>query len=475
MEALRSLEPVESYRRRLEERVLSPLLRLGRGYLLLVSLLLAVVGWGAYAYSTQLRHGLIVTGMRDHILWGLYITLFVFFIGISHAGTLISAILRVSKAGWRVPITRMAEFITVVALSVGALFPIIDLGRPDRIHHLVLFGRWQSPILWDVLSITTYLTGSLIYLYLPLIPDLAIARDSIGHLVGPAKRWFFRAFSVGWQNLPEQRRYLLIALGMMMVLIIPVAVSVHTVVSWIFAMTLREPWNNPMFGPFFVAGAIYSGIATIILVMAVLRRAYRLEEYVTPRHFVNLGYMMAALGLIMMYFNAQEFVTVGYKLAGEAEFHFHQLFLGPLAWVFWTYTLVGMVIPGVLILLPWTRNIVGVVVAAFMVDVGMWMERYFIVVGGTRVPLMPYSPATYFPTWVEWSIMAGAVAGFCLVIAVFAKLVPVVSIWEVTEHYEEERVAVPRRLVLATPLEVPAVPADPPSSNPSEGEKGGRR
>ncbi|MBI2878742.1 MAG: polysulfide reductase NrfD, partial [Candidatus Rokubacteria bacterium] len=291
--------PVEAFRRRLEERALAPLTRTGRGYYLLVGGLLLVVAWGLYAYTSQLREGLVVTGMRDRIMWGLYITLFVLFIGISHAGTLISAILRVTNAGWRAPITRMAEFITVVALMVGALMPLVDLGRPDRILNLLLYGRWQSPVVWDLLSITTYLTGSVIYLYLPLIPDLALCRD---RLLPGAPRWrqrFFRVASLGWRGTPRQRRLLGSAIGMMMVLIIPVAVSVHTVVSWIFAMTLREPWDNPMFGAYFVAGAIFSGIAGIILLMALLRKIYRFEEYITARHFVNLGYMLGAFVLIM--------------------------------------------------------------------------------------------------------------------------------------------------------------------------------
>lgn len=448
MEALGSLA---AYRQRLEDSVLSPLTRSGRGYYLLLGFLGAIIAWGLYAYSTQVRDGLIVTGMRDRITWGLYITLFVFFIGISHAGTLISAILRVSKAGWRVPITRMAEFITVVALMVGALMPLIDLGRPDRVHHLFLFGRWQSPIVWDVVAITTYLTGSFIYLYLPLIPDFALASNKIGHLVSKPKRLMFDVLSLGWRGTPDQKRLLNRAIGIMMIIIIPVAVSVHTVVSWIFGMTLREPWNNPMFGAFFVAGAIYSGIGTIIIVMAVLRKVYKLEEYITPRHFINLGYMLAGLALIMMYFNVLEFVTVGYKLEGEEHFHFEQLFTGELAFYFWFYALGGMVLPALIVLFPFTRNIAGMVIASILVDIGMWMERYFIVIGGTRVPTMAYEPPTYFPTWVEWSVMAAGFAGFALIIAVAVKLVPVIAIWEVAEHHEEEKVISRREATLEAP------------------------
>ena len=265
------------WRERLERRGLAPLTGTSRRYWIWIAFLVAVVGWGVFAYATQLEHGLLVTDMRDRISWGLYIASFVFFIGISHAGTLLSAILRASKARWQLSITRMAELITVVALLVGALFPFIDMGRPDRILNLVWYGRWQSPLMWDILAIGTYLAGSTLYLLLPLIPDFALARDRIGPSASRFRRTLFTMAAVGYHDTPAQRRALERAMTVMMIVIIPVAVSVHTVVSWIFAMTLRVPMNTTVFGPFFVAGAIYSGIAAIILLMAVLRRVLHLE------------------------------------------------------------------------------------------------------------------------------------------------------------------------------------------------------
>jgi molybdopterin-containing oxidoreductase family membrane subunit len=374
--------------------------------------------------------------MRDRISWGLYITTFVFFIGISHAGTLISAILRVSQAGWRTPITRMAEFITVVALICGALFVIIDLGRPDRVPNVIIHGRWQSPIIWDVVSITTYLTASVTYLFLPMIPDLALFRDRLTGRVSAWRTWLYRTLAIGWRGNASQWRSLAAAITVAMIVIIPIAVSVHTVVSWIFAMTLRVPWNSSIFGAFFVAGAIFSGIATLIIVMAILRKVYRLEEYITEKHFVYLGYLLAAFTLIMIYGNISEFFTSGYKLEQGEEFHFRQLFLGQFAGFYWYYFVGGLVIPGLLILLPWTRNIWGVVVAALLVDVAMWVERYFIVVAGLRVPLMPYEPSNYAPTWVEWSVMAAGFALFALLITLFIKVFPIIAVWEVAEEQE---------------------------------------
>ena len=434
-------EAAESWQERLEQTALAPITGTSRGYYLWVGFLLMVIAWGVYAYSRQLQDGLIVTGMRDRISWGLYITTFVFFIGISHAGTLISAILRVSQARWRTPVTRMAEFITAVALVCGALFVIIDLGRPDRMLNIILHGRWQSPIIWDVLAITTYLTASLAYLFLPMIPDLALFRDRLTGRVSAWKSWLYRLLAVGWRGNAAQWRSLGAALTVAMILIIPIAVSVHTVVSWIFAMTLRVPWNSTIFGAFFVAGAIFSGVAMLIILMAVLRKVYHLEEYITEKQFVYLGYMLAAFALIMMYGNISEFLVTGYKLEAGEEFHFRQLFLGQFAGLYWFYFLGGLVLPGLLILMPWTRNIPGIVFASVLVVVAMWVERYFIVVAGMQVPLMPYEPASYSPTWVEWSVMTAGFALFALLITLFIKVFPMIAIWEVAEDQERAEIS----------------------------------
>ncbi len=427
---------LSEWQERLEETALAPIRRTGRRFWALVAFLLAVIGWGAYAYSIQIRDGLVVTGMRDRISWGLYIATFVFFIGISHAGTLISAILRVSQARWRTPVTRMAEFITVVALICGASFVIIDLGRPDRVLNVFAYGRWQSPIIWDVLAITTYLTASITYLLIPMIPDLALFRDRLGGGTSRWRGWLYRVLAIGWVGNAPQRRSLGSAIGVLMILIIPIAVSVHTVVSWIFAMTLRVPWDSALFGAFFVAGAIFSGIAILIIVMAILRRAYHLEEYVTEKHFVYLGYIMAAFAAIMIYANISELLVHGYKLREGVEFHFRQLFLAEFAPFFWFYLLGGLVAPIVIVLLPATRNVRGMIVAAILVAVAMWIERYVIVVTGLRVPLMPYEPASYAPTWVEWSLLAAGLALFALLITVFTKVFPIIAVWEVAEDHE---------------------------------------
>ena len=411
--------------------------------------LFAVALWGLFAYTTQLRHGLIVTGLRDQISWGLYITNFVFFIGISHAGTLISAILRVSHAQWRRPITRLAEGITVFAICIGAPMVIIDLGRPDRMLNLFRHGRIQSPILWDVISVSTYLTGCLLYFYIPMIPDMALLAKN--NELPKWRRRLYGVLSVGWIGSSEQWRLLERAIATMAIFIIPLAVSVHTVVSWIFAMTLRPGWNTSIFGPYFVTGAIYSGIAAVILSMYFLRKVFRLGDYIEELHFRNLGLLLTALSLIFLYFNINEYMTVGYKLPGADKALLDRLFEGDFAPYF--KAMLGLTTLGPSLLLVsvlgvkrWKQyTIPGTVTAAAFVVLGAWLERYLIVVPTLSSPFLPAQglPSDwmhYRPTWVEWSITAAAFAAFMLIYTFLSKLFPMVSIWETreTETVEEK-------------------------------------
>lgn len=412
--------------------ILVPLIETGARFYALVAVLLMFVVWGAYGYYIQLTEGLAVTGMRNSVMWGIYITNFVFFIGISHAGTLISAILRVTHAEWRRPITRMAEAITVFALFVGAAMPIIDLGRPDRVLSLILSGRIESPILWDFISIATYLTGSVVYLYLPLIPDIAACRDRL-QASGRMRQRIYSFFSMGWVGSNEQRRLLERAIGIMAIVIIPVAVSVHTVVSWIFGMTLRVGWHSTIFGPYFVVGAIFSGIASIVIAMAIFRRVYHLEPYLKPLHFKYLGAMLLALDLAYLYFTISEYLTMTYGAMTDEVMLLSALYTGPYAGFYWGMIVIGFVTPAFLLGFPKTRTIKWIVVSAVLVNIGMWIKRFIIVVPTLALPQLPLDWGSYLPTWVELSITGGAFAGFILLFMIFSKVFPIVSVWETEE------------------------------------------
>lgn len=414
------------------DALLAPVVRWTPRFIVFAVALGAIVAWGAYAYSVQLQQGLVVTGMRDTVSWGLYISNFVFFIGISHVGALMSAILRLTKAEWRRPVTRMAEAITVCSLFVGASMPIIDLGRPDRLLNVILYGRIQSAVLWDFLSISTYLVGSLLFFYLFLIPDLATLRDRLT-AVGRMRRWLYRKLSLGWTGAPEQRQRLERSIGILTILILPIAISVHTVVSWIFAMTLRVGWNSTIFGPYFVAGALFSGVASVLMAMALFTHFYKLERWITPLHFRNLAYLLLLLDIVYIYFTLNEYLTVSYKSEGTEATLLASLYGGPFSGLFWTIQLGGLVIPAFLLAFRRTRTTLGIVVAATLVNATMWLKRYLIVVSTLATPQMPVGWGSYWPTWVEWSITAAAFAGFVLLFALLSRLVPIVSVWETQE------------------------------------------
>jgi Ni/Fe-hydrogenase subunit HybB-like protein len=376
------------------------------------------------------------------VSWGLYMGNFVFFIGISHAGTLISAILRVTGAEWRRPITRMAEAITVFALVVGASMVIIDMGRPDRVWHVIAHGRLQSPILWDVAAITTYLTGSILYLYVAMIPDLAIlARSAREKGRSSLLTRVYRALSLGFTGTPEQSRRLNRALAVMAVIIIPVAISVHTVVSWIFGMTVRPGWHSTIFGPYFVIGAIFSGTAAIILAMAIFRRAYRLEKYLTHQHFRYLGILLLALTVLYIYFTISEYLTIWYG-GTSTDARLIALLMGwtPYGAAFWGWVVLGLLVPAVLLAIPVRRSLAPLVIASVLINIGMWLKRYLIVVPTMKTPELPAEglglTIQYFPTWIEWAITAGGLAAFVLLFTLFSRVIPILSIWETAEDFE---------------------------------------
>ncbi len=411
--------------------LLKPIEQSGAGFRVATSLLLLVILTGWVLFSRQLLYGMGVTGLNQPVVWGFYIVNFVFFIGISHAGTLISAILRLSKAEWRRPITRMAEVITVVVLAIGAFHPVLDLGRPDRMFNIFTAGRLQSPLLWDVSSISAYFMASTVYLYIPMIPDIALLRDR-----GVWPHWFYTFLAWGWQGTKRQRAVLDRAVTIMMVLVIPIAVSVHTVISYIFAMTLQPGWHSTIFGPYFVVGAIFSGIAALLVVMIVLRRVYHLERYLKLVHFDNLSKLLLVMSLLWFYFTFSEYLTAFFGNEPTEMRVFFYKFSGPYAVFYWGMIACNFVIPALILSFRRTRTIPGILVASCAVVIGMWLERLNIVVPSLANPRLDYPTGFYFPSLVEWGMFAGGIATFILGFVVFARFFPLVSIWEIQEGRE---------------------------------------
>ena len=417
----------------LRDDLLRPLLRTSGGFYLLIAALGTVVLTGAATWIYQVYSGFGMTGINRPIFWAFYITNFVFWIGISHAGTLISAILRLVNATWRRPVTRCAEAITVFALMIGALFPIIHLGRPWLFFWLIpypserqIWPNFRSPLVWDFFAITTYLTGSTLFLLLPMIPDFALVRD---RTAGRRKR-IYGVLALGWQGTTKQWHRLETAMQIMAIAILPVAVSVHTIVSFDFSMAPVPMWHSTIFGPYFVAGAIFSGIAALILAMAALRRFLHLEEYLHPVHFQNLGKLLLLMSLLWAYFVFSERLTIWYGNEPSEMAVFWATQRGSFAPLYWTMVVCNFAIPFPILSFKKTRTIAGCVVASACVLVGMWLERFLIVVPSLGHKYLPYSWGTYRPRPVEIIITISTFAAMTLLYALFSKFVPIISIWE---------------------------------------------
>ena len=392
-----------------------------------------VVVAAACAYGVQVYSGIGVAGIRRPVFWGFYITNFVFWIGLSHAGTLISAILRLANATWRRPVTRCAEVITVFALSIGATFPIIHLGRPWLAFWLFPYpserGIWpniRSPLLWDFFAINTYLLGSVTFLILPMIPDMALIRDRATGL----RKKIYSIVAVGWRGTPKQWHRLESAMQIMAVAVIPVAVSVHSIVSWDFAMAPVPAWHSTIFAPYFVCGAIFSGIAALIIAMALLRKFLHLEDYLLRIHFENLGKLLLVMSLLWFYFVFAERLTVWYGNDPSEMTVFWVTQTGSFSPLFWLMVICNFVIPFPILAIKKLRTITGCVIASIGVVNGMWLERFLIIVPSLSHKYLPYSFGTYRPTWVEITITAGTFCAMVVLYMLFAKTVPIISIWE---------------------------------------------
>ncbi|HET9824569.1 MAG TPA: NrfD/PsrC family molybdoenzyme membrane anchor subunit [Chitinophagaceae bacterium] len=389
---------------------------------------------GAYAYSLQLRKGLVVTNMRDYVSWGIYISNFVFFVAISLVGSLITAVLRLANVQWSTPLTRIAEIIAVAAIVFASIIIVVDMGRPERFVNLFVHGRLQSPIIWDVVVIGTYFFLSLFLLYFPLLPDLKILIRNKDR----SPKWlnrFYRFMGSFWKGTKEQFKISDKAITILCVTIIPVAFAIHTVTSWLFATTYRPGWDSTNFGAYFISGAFLVGAGGVVVAMYVFRKAYRLENYITDYHFERMGRIVVMLALLYFYFNINEYLIPAFKMKKPEEAHLTNLFAGEFAPIFWFAILVGMIIP-IFIMLPRRgRKPLPMFIAGVMVVVGAWFKRYLIVTPTLLHPFLPMDNVPegfrhYFPSWQEWAIAMGSLAGALLVITFFARIFPIVPIHE---------------------------------------------
>ena len=409
-------------------------------WILLVGALGLVVAGAGSAFGFMINQGLGVTGLNRPVFWGFFITNFVFWVGISHAGVMISAILRLSQAEWRRPMTRAAETMTVFALMTAALHPVIHSGRPWRTLYWVFpydFGRgiWsdiRSPLVWDPSAIFTYLTGSILFVFVALIPDLATIRDRTTgwrHMV-------YGALSLGWHGNPRQWRLQAIAGILLSALILPVFVSVHSIVSWDFAVTLVPAWHVTVFAPYFVIGAVHSGVAAVVTLMVIMRKLFHWENYIWEDHFDAIGRLLIVIGLAWFFFFWIDVIYAFWtRETQELEVLHLRMFVPPWSWWFLTFVVTAFVIPVPLWMFRRVRrSFTLMLLTSLSVNIGMWIERFLIIVPGLarKMPLA-FDYASYRPSPVEITIVAGSFGLVAFLLLVFSKFFPLIPIWEQKE------------------------------------------
>jgi len=400
--------------------------------------LTAIMLLGIGAYIIQLRDGLGVTAMRDYISWGLYISSFIFFIATALIGMLISAVLGLIGIKWITPIARIAEMIAVGFALWAGLVIIFDMGRPDRFWHLFVYGRVQSPIVWDVTVVITYVAISILLYLLPLIPDMPFLKKAMSDQA-KWKQKMYHILSFGWVGSEEQYKLIKKLIRVLAVLIIPVALAIHTVTSWLFAMTLRVGWDSTIFGPYYVTGAFVTGGAAVVIAMFIFSTDFRLKNYITHFHFDKMGRLMVLLMLVYFYFNINEFLVPGYKMKLLEKPHLYGLFQGDFALMFWLVQIGGMIIPIILLLFKKMRKPLPSLIIAIAILIGAFFKRYIITIPTLMHPHLPIQNVpgefhTYWPTTFEWSITTMAIAGAVLVITILAKLFPIMPIWEIAHE-----------------------------------------
>ncbi|MBL4560380.1 MAG: polysulfide reductase NrfD [Labilibaculum sp.] len=396
-----------------------------------------------YFYYQQLQHGLGVTGLHDYVSWGIYISNFVFFVATSLIGMLISSVLGLMNVHWVKPLARIAELVAVAFAIVAGLIIITDMGRPDRLLNVFMHGRVQSPIVWDIAVIVTYVAISVLLLYIPLLPDIALCRDKLKN-VPKWQQKMYKILALGWSGKTRQFKIMNNYTRILLILIIPIALSIHTVTSWLFAMTLRSGWDSPIFGPYFVSGAFVAGCAAVIITMFFFQRNFKLQKYITTDHFDRMGKLLVLVALVYVYFNINEIIVPGYKANTADAKHVDEMLYGHESLMFWLVQLGGLVIPFLLILFKPMRKPLPLTLISIVVLAGAWFKRVLIVV---PTQLSPYYPIQnvpekwnhYSPTVPEIAITLASFILVLIIMTVLAKLFPVISIWEVKEEMNHNK------------------------------------
>jgi len=427
--------------KQIDRTVLDTLEPPGRSYWMVVGLVLLGLLGGAACWVYQILTGIGVAGMNNPVHWGTYLINFVFWVGIAHSGTLISAILYLFRAGWRNPIARAAETMTVFAVCTAGLFPFIHLGRVWLVYYMLpfpnqrtLWPNFQSPLMFDVVAISTYLTVSSLFWYTGMLPDLAVIRD---RAAGRRKR-IFALLSLGWTGEHEQWRHYTRIYLFFAALATPLVISVHSVVSWDFALGVIPGWHTTIFAPYFVAGAIHSGLAMVLTLMIPLRKIFKYEQIITVGVLENVAKTIIFTGLIVAYAYATEFFIAWYS-HNQVELEvFRWRALGDYRVGFWIMVSCNTLAPLLFFIKRIRTHIVWLFGISILVNIGMWFERFVIIITSVGHDFIPHAWGLYYPTLVEFGIMLGSFCLFFFLYLLFVKHLPSVSMTEMKETLEED-------------------------------------
>ena len=416
--------------------ILSPTRSVTAPYFVLLALAVLGVVQAAAVLAYQTYVGLGVAGYQAPIFWGVYIITFVFWIGIGHAGTLISAILFLFRAKWRNAINRGAEAMTVFAVLTAALFPLIHIGRLWKFYFLIPYpnqrGLWvnfKSPLLWDVFAVNTYMTISIVFFYVGLIPDIAIARDRSTGL----KKVVFSILALGWQGSSRQWKAHSRTVLHLSGLATPLVLSVHSVVSWDFAMSIIPGWHATIFAPYFVAGAIFGGFAMVLTVMIPVRRIFGLENYIHHYHFENMARFLLFTSWIVGYAYGIEYFIAWYSGVEPEQTSFWLRAFGPYRYSTWIMIFCNVIAPQVLWIRKLRLHVPTLFVLSVIINIGMWFERYVIIITSLSRDFVPAAWGIYTPSPVELSVLVGSFCWFSMFFLLFIKVFPIIAITEVKE------------------------------------------
>jgi Ni/Fe-hydrogenase subunit HybB-like protein len=398
-----------------------------------------------YCIAALITIGVGLFGIMIPVGWGFDIVNFVWWIGIGHAGVLISAILLLMRQKWRQSINRFAEAMTLFAVACAGLYPLMHLGRPWFAYWLFPYPstmaiqpQFRSPLVWDVFAVSTYFTVSLLFWFLGLIPDLATLRDRASNRV---PRFIYGMLAMGWRGSARHWHRYEMAYLLLAGLATPLVVSVHTVVSFDFAVALVPGWHSTIFPPYFVAGAIYSGFAMVLTIAIPLRKLYGLEDFITMRHLKNMGMVMLATGMIVAYGYLMETFIAWYSGDIFEKYMMMNRMFGPYGWMYWLLILFNVLIPQLLWIPKITSTVPALFLIAISVNIGMWLERYVIIVVSLSRDFMPSAWGRYSGTIVDYSVLAGSIGLFLSLLFLFIRVLPMISIFEMRELVHDENVA----------------------------------